>query len=81
MVRVVLRDRWSNPLASGTFDASGYLAEAAPAGTLYAPGSLIPVQLSLQDPGTNAQGYELDVCVPNRHFGLQCRSARDPFRP
>jgi hypothetical protein len=80
MVRVVLRDRWSNPLASGVFDPAAYLAQMPTAPSVYAAGSLIPVTISLKDPGTAAQGYELDVCLPNRHFGLQCKSARDPFR-
>ncbi len=80
LVRVLLRDRWSNAVASGVFDAASYLAEAAPASRVYAPGTLIPVQISLKDPGSAAQGYELDVCVPNRHLGLQCKSERDPFR-
>lgn len=80
VVRVVLRDRWSNIIGSGIFDAPSYLAEAAPASGIYAPGSLIPVQISLADPGTAAQGYEFDVCIPDRRLGLQCRNARDPFR-
>jgi predicted Zn finger-like uncharacterized protein len=80
MVRVVLRDRWANPLASGVFDSTTYLAEAPSASRVYTAGTLIPVAISLKDPGTSAQGYELDVCLPDRHFGLQCKSARDPFR-
>jgi hypothetical protein len=80
LVRVVLRDRWSNPVASGTFDAASYLVGPPPASGVYSPGTLIPVQISLRDPGSAAQGYELDVCVPDRHLGLQCRSGRDPFR-
>lgn len=80
LVRVVLRDRWANILASGTFQPEQYLAEDPPASGLYAPGTLIPVSIVLKDPGTTAQGYELDVCVPNRRLGLQCRAARDPFR-
>jgi hypothetical protein len=80
MVRVVLRDRWSNPIGSGVFDASDYLAEAPPTSGVYSPGSLIPVQISLKDPGSAAQGYELDVCMPDRQLGLQCKTARDPFR-
>jgi predicted Zn finger-like uncharacterized protein len=80
MVRVILRDRWTNPVASGIFDSSQYLAEAPSASRAYSPGTLIPVAISLKDPGSAAQGYELDVCLPNRRFGLQCQSARDPFR-
>jgi len=80
MVRVVLRDRWSNIVASGVFPATDYLAEAAPAAGIYPPGTLIPVQITLKDPGASAQGYELDVCMPSRSLGLRCKSARDPFR-
>jgi hypothetical protein len=80
MVRVMLRDRWSNAVASGVFDAASYIAEAEVASDVYAPGSLIPVQISLKDPGASAQGYELDVCMPNRRLGLLCRNGRDPFR-
>lgn len=80
MVRVVLRDRWSNTVASGVFDASRYLAEAMPADENYAPGTLIPMHITLTDPGTAAQGYELDVCIPDRLAGLQCKAAGDPFR-
>ena len=80
MVRVVLRDRWSNAVASGVFDSAHYLAEAPAPSQTYAPGTLIPVEISLKDPGAAAQGYELDVCVPNRKSGLQCKTALDPFR-
>lgn len=80
MVRVVLRDRWSNPLASGVFDSATYLAEPAARSRVYAAGTLIPVAISVKDPGMTAQGYEIDICLPNRHFGLQCKTARDPFR-
>lgn len=80
VVRVVLRDRWANTLASGTFQPEQYLAEDPPTSGLYAPGTLIPVSIVLKDPGSAAQGYELDVCVPDRRLGLQCKAARDPFR-
>ncbi|MBM4195532.1 MAG: DUF3426 domain-containing protein [Gammaproteobacteria bacterium] len=80
MLRVVLRDRWSNAVASGTYAAADYLAEATRPGTVYPPGSLIPVQLVLKDPGAAAQGYELDICMPDRQRGLLCRNARDSFR-
>lgn len=80
MVRVVLRDRWSNIVASGVFPASRYLAGPLPPSQLFAPGSLIPVQITLKDPGASAQGYELDVCMPSRTLGLHCKAMRDPFR-
>lgn len=80
LLRVVLRDRWNNTVASGVFEPAQYLAEAPPAFQLYAPGTVIPVSISLQDPGAEAQGYEIDVCMPNRQHGLQCKNPPDPFR-
>ena len=80
LLRVALRDRWSNIVASGVFGAADYLAETRPPTSLYAPGTLIPVQLSLKDPGAAAQGFELDVCMPSRQAGLRCKTAREPFR-
>jgi hypothetical protein len=47
---------------------------------IYPPGAVVPVHISVADPGPAAQGYELDVCRPDRHRGLQCRSTGDPFR-
>lgn len=80
MLRVVLLDRWSNIIASGVFGPAEYLAEAAPPTSVYAPGTLIPVQISFQDPGDKATGWDLDICVPNRHTGLRCQKARNPFQ-
>lgn len=80
LLRVVLRDRWNNTVASGVFEPAQYLAVAPPAFQLYAPGTVIPVSISLQDPGAEAQGYEIDVCMPNRQHGLQCKNPPDPFR-
>lgn len=80
MLRVVLLDRWSNIIASGVFGPAEYLAETPPPTSVYAPGTLIPVQISFRDPGDKATGWDLDVCVPNRHTGLRCQKARDPFQ-
>jgi predicted Zn finger-like uncharacterized protein len=80
VLRVVLRDRWSNTVGSGNFVAREYLADSTPADHVFSPGSLIPVQLTVKDPGAAAQGYELDICMPHRQRGLQCRNFRDPFR-
>lgn len=80
LLRVVLHDRWGNTVASGVFEPAKYLAETPPAFRLYEPGSVIPVNISLKDPGSEAQGYEIDVCTPDRHQGLRCRNAHDPFR-
>jgi hypothetical protein len=80
LVRVVLRDRWANPVASRVFDASQYLTDRKARRRLFNPGTVLPVDISVEDPGAEAQGYVVDVCLPNRQSGLQCQLAKDPFQ-
>jgi len=79
LVRVTLRDRLSRPLGSRVFQPEEYLGEKAQPRKLLSPGTLIPVEISLQDPGTDAQGFDVDVCVMNRREGIVCRVDREPF--
>jgi predicted Zn finger-like uncharacterized protein len=80
MVRLVLRDRWSNTVGSRLLTPAEFLPEPQSRTRTYPPGAVVPVHISVADPGPAAQGYELDVCRPDRHRGLQCRSTGDPFR-
>lgn len=78
-LRVVLRDRWSNPVAASDFSATDY-AQAAdlPANGLLAPGTVIAAHISILDPGADAQGFELELCLPRRDTGLECTD--QPFK-
>jgi hypothetical protein len=37
------------------------------------------VEISLKDPGKDAQGFDVDVCVMSRREGMLCRAEREPF--
>jgi hypothetical protein len=39
------------------------------------------VRVRIADPGTEAFGYEVDVCLMDRRTGLTCQAGREPFRP
>lgn len=80
LIRVVLRDRWSNPVASRVFDPAEYLQDFAGKNSLVDPGTAVPVEISVADPGAAALGYVIDVCLPRRKTGLECQIARDPFK-
>ncbi len=80
MIRIVLRDRWANPVASRVFTPSQYLRDYATWPALLSPGTLLPVEISVADPGTQAQGYVVDVCLPRRTSGLQCQMQTNPFQ-
>jgi predicted Zn finger-like uncharacterized protein len=74
LLRVVLRDRWANIIATGIFSASEYRADVTDTMDLMQPGSLVPVRVSVADPGAEAQGYELEICLMTRNAGLICQS-------
>ena len=80
LVRIVLRDRWSNPVASRIFHPVEYLADNYDQTRTAVPGTILPIEISVADPGTEARGYVVDICLPRRKAGLQCQLTKDPFR-
>lgn len=79
LVRVTLRDRWSNALGERLLEARDYASGSLGRDTLLQPGSTLPMQISLMDPGAEAIGYELDICIRYRQLGLRCQVDADPF--
>ncbi len=78
-LRVVLRDRWSNPVAAQDFAAREYADIAAlPATGILQPGDVLNAHVSILDPGSGAQGFELELCLPRRNEGLECSG--QPFK-
>ncbi len=80
LVRVVLHDRWSNAVASRVFTPAEYLRDSGAAQNTVAPGTALPIEISVIDPGADALGYVVDICLPRRKAGLECQIARDPFK-
>jgi hypothetical protein len=81
LVRVVLRDRWSDPVASGVFLPTEYLQGGEIPTRGLRPGTTLPIQIEVADPGAEARGYVVDVCLPRRRSGLLCQLTKDPFAP
>jgi predicted Zn finger-like uncharacterized protein len=72
-LRVVLRDRWSNPVAAKTLGPAEYApADNLPSDAMLQPNETLAAHVSVIDPGSGAQGFELELCLPRRHTGLQC---------
>lgn len=80
LVRVVLQDRWSNPVASRVFTPAEYLRDGGGAQSTVTPGTALPIEINVIDPGADALGYVVDICLPRRKAGLECQIARDPFK-
>jgi hypothetical protein len=78
-LRAVLSDRWAKPVAEKTFSPADYsVAENQSADRLLLTGQSIEVHVSIVDPGTGAQGFELELCLPRRHTGMECTGR--PFK-
>jgi predicted Zn finger-like uncharacterized protein len=71
-VRLDLKDRWEASVASRVFAPGEYLSSGAAAGALMKPGETVDGILEVVDPGPDAYGFELDVCVENNEGTLNC---------
>jgi hypothetical protein len=71
-VHLRLKDRWEEAVGSRVFAPAEYLA-AAPR-KLMAPGETTRAELEVVDPGQDAYGFELDVCIEIETHVLSCGS-------
>jgi predicted Zn finger-like uncharacterized protein len=72
-LRVILRDRWSNPVAARNFEPEEYAnLDALPANGMLEPNQTIVAHVAIVDPGAGTQGFQLELCVPRRNTGLDC---------
>ena len=60
-VQLSLKDRWEEAVGSRVFAPAEYLA--AEPRKLMAPGETTRAELEIVDPGQDAYGFELDVCI------------------
>ncbi|HEX7079921.1 MAG TPA: DUF3426 domain-containing protein [Gammaproteobacteria bacterium] len=71
-VHVQLKDRWENSIGSRIFAPDEYLGEDTRADLLMPPGAITRAELDIVDPGPDAYGFELDVCVEGEAHALRC---------
>ena len=62
-VQLKLKDRWEDAVGSRVFTPAEYLPRDAPRGRLMAPGETARAEIEVVDPGPDAYGFELDVCI------------------
>ncbi len=76
ILRLELEDRFGATVATRDFEPADYLKNPSQSTRLIAPGSTSEAELLLADPGTEAVGYRLDVCLRESAALLRC--ARGP---
>jgi hypothetical protein len=62
-VQLRLKDRYEEAVGSRMFTPAEYLPRDMPRGRLMAPGETARAELEVVDPGPDAYGFELDVCI------------------
>jgi predicted Zn finger-like uncharacterized protein len=70
LLRLTLQDRFGGTLGQRDIGPSDYLPGAAAAGLL-GPGERADALIRIVDPGAEAVGFELDICLPARG-GVRC---------
>jgi predicted Zn finger-like uncharacterized protein len=76
LLRLQFEDRFGSLIATRDFEPADYLTDPAQAARPMAPGTRSEAALVLADPGAEAVGYRLDVCVAESATMLRC--ARGP---
>ncbi|MGA2707405.1 MAG: zinc-ribbon and DUF3426 domain-containing protein [Steroidobacteraceae bacterium] len=76
LLRVTLADRFGNRIGTRDFEAAEYLGK--PNVKLLAPGERVDATVNILDPGTNAEGFEIDVCLRGADRQIACASDAAP---
>jgi predicted Zn finger-like uncharacterized protein len=70
LLRVTLADRFGKSIAKRDFEPGEYMGRPAP--RLLGPGERADATLDILDPGKNAEGFEIDVCLRGIDKRISC---------
>jgi predicted Zn finger-like uncharacterized protein len=72
LLRLDLKNRWEETVASRVFTPDEYVDQRGDRDEMMAPNSTASARLEIVDPGPDASGFELDVCVTAGFDTLRC---------
>jgi predicted Zn finger-like uncharacterized protein len=76
LLRVTLADRFGKGIGRRDFEPTEYLGK--PTVRLLAPGERVDAILEILDPGKNAEGFEIDVCLRGADQRIACQGDAAP---
>jgi predicted Zn finger-like uncharacterized protein len=76
LLRVTLANRFGGSIGTRDFEPSEYLGK--PTAKLLAPGERTDATLDILDPGKNAEGFEIDVCLRAPDRRVACANDKAP---
>ncbi len=75
-IHLELKDRWEAVVGSRVFEPVEYLQPDADLNGAMVSGVTVPADFAVVDPGEDAYGFELDVCVQREAGRLSCSAQR-----
>ena len=76
VLRLELEDRFGEAVAVRDFEPAEYLKDPSQAPRLMDPGASVEAELLIADPGREAVGYRLDICVRESATLLRCAEGK-----
>lgn len=76
VLRLELEDRFGEPVAVRDFEPGEYLKDPSRASRMMGAGATTEAELLIADPGRDAVGYRLDICVRESTSLLRCAQGR-----
>jgi hypothetical protein len=76
LLRVTLANRYGTRIGTRDFQPSEYAGQ--PVARLLSPGEKVDAVLNILDPGKEAEGFEIDVCLPGGDQKIVCANDAAP---
>jgi len=76
LLRVTLANRFGGSIGTRDFEPFEYLGK--PIAKLLAPGERVDATMDILDPGKNAEGFEIDVCLRSADKKISCANDAAP---
>lgn len=76
LLRVTLANRYGTRIGTRDFEPSEYAGK--PVARLLSPGEKVDAVLNILDPGKDAEGFEIDVCLPGGDKKIVCANDAAP---
>jgi predicted Zn finger-like uncharacterized protein len=80
MLSLELTDRWEETIAARVFTPDEYMGTRLSRNARIRPNTTVTAELQLVDPGPDAYGFEVDICVALDEDRMHCKKSDDPFR-
>jgi predicted Zn finger-like uncharacterized protein len=80
MLSLELTDRWEETIAARVFTPDEYMGTRLSRTARIRPNTTVTAEFQLVDPGPDAYGFEVDICIAIDAERMHCKKSYDPFQ-